>query len=55
MERKLSKKQLCVSMTSLFEVYEHIDCSKCLTTCRNDTFNRTLNTLAMDVTHSEFL
>ena len=37
------------------EVYESIDCSKCPTMCRNDVFNRTLNTLSLDVTHNEFL
>ena len=37
------------------EVYERLDCSKCPTMCRNDTFNRTLNTLALDIAHSEFL
>ncbi len=37
------------------EVYEHIDCSKCPALCRNDVFNRTLNTLSFEVTHCEFL
>lgn len=37
------------------EVYEHMDCSKCPTMCRNDVFNRTLDHLSLDVTHSEFL
>lgn len=37
------------------EVYERIDCADCPTMCRNDVFNRTLNVLALDVVHSEFL
>lgn len=37
------------------EVYEKMDCSNCPTLCRNDTFNRTLETLSLDVTHCEFL
>lgn len=37
------------------EVYEHIDCAQCPAMCRNDVFNRTLNTLSLDVTHSAFL
>lgn len=37
------------------EVYEQMDCSKCPTMCRNDTFNRKLDILSLDVTHSEFL
>ncbi len=37
------------------EVYESIDCSKCPPLCRNDVFNRTLNTLSLDVGHKEFL
>lgn len=37
------------------EVYEGMDCSKCPTMCRNDVFNRTLDTLSLDVAHSEFL
>ena len=36
-------------------VYEKIDCLKCPPFCRNDVFNRTLNTLSKDVTHKEFL
>lgn len=37
------------------EVFEHIDCTECPAMCRNDVFNRTLNALSLDVTHSEFL
>lgn len=37
------------------EVYERIDCKNCPSLCRNDAFNRTLNTLSFDVTHCEFL
>lgn len=37
------------------EVYENMDCSQCPTMCRNDVFNRTLNTLSLDVSHCEFL
>lgn len=37
------------------QVYENIDCSKCPILCRNDVFNRTLNTLSLDVNHIEFL
>lgn len=37
------------------EVYETIDCGECPSMCRNDVFNRTLNTLSLDVTHAEFL
>lgn len=37
------------------EVFESIDCADCPSLCRNDTFNRALNMLALDVTHSEFL
>jgi MoaA/NifB/PqqE/SkfB family radical SAM enzyme len=36
-------------------VYEKTDCLKCPPFCRNDVFNRTLYTLANDVTHKEFL
>lgn len=49
------------SLTDIFrssrmrEVFENIDCSKCPELCRNDVFNRTLNTLSLDVVHSEFL
>lgn len=37
------------------EVFENIDCTNCPVMCRNDVFNRTLNTLSLDITHSEFL
>ena len=37
------------------EVYESIDCSRCPSLCRNDAFNRMLNTLSMDINHIEFL
>lgn len=37
------------------KVYESIDCKDCPTMCRNDVFNRTLDTLTLDVIHSEFL
>lgn len=37
------------------EVYNSIDCSECPILCRNDVFNRTLNTLALDVNHIEFM
>lgn len=37
------------------QVYESIDCTKCPSMCRNDAFNRTLDTLSLDVTHREFL
>ncbi len=37
------------------QVYESIDCSVCPSMCRNDAFNRTLDTLSLDVTHREFL
>lgn len=37
------------------EVYESIDCGSCPVRCRNDAFNRTLDTLALDVNHKEFL
>lgn len=37
------------------QVYERIDCSNCPELCRNDVFNRTLETLSLDVTNSEFL
>lgn len=36
-------------------VFEKIDCSKCPELCRNDVFNRTLETLSLDVNNSEFL
>ncbi len=50
-----------VSLSDIFrsarmrEVYENMDCSQCPTLCRNDVFNRTLNTLSFDVAHCEFL
>lgn len=37
------------------EVYESINCSECPILCRNDSFNRTLNKLSLEVTNSEFL
>lgn len=37
------------------EVYNAIDCTKCPILCRNDSFNRTLNKLSLDITNSEFL
>lgn len=37
------------------EVYESIDCNNCPPLCRNDVFNRTLDTLSLDVGHKEFL
>lgn len=37
------------------EVYNYIDCSKCPILCRNDSFNRTLNKLQLNITNSEFL
>jgi MoaA/NifB/PqqE/SkfB family radical SAM enzyme len=38
------------------EVYENIDCSKCPPLCRNDAFNRTLETFAdNNIAHKEFL
>ncbi|STQ85946.1 radical SAM protein [Helicobacter muridarum] len=37
------------------EVYNAIDCSKCPILCRNDSFNRTLDKLSLDITNSEFL
>lgn len=37
------------------EVYEAIDCANCPILCRNDSFNRTLNKLSLDITNSEFL
>ena len=50
-----------VSLSDIFrsarmrEVYESIDCSQCPVMCRNDVFNRTLDVLSLDVTHSAFL
>lgn len=37
------------------EVFEYTNCANCPVMCRNDVFNRTLNTLSLDITHSEFL
>ena len=37
------------------EVYQNMDCSKCLVLCRNDIFNKTLAQLADKVYDSEFL
>lgn len=37
------------------EAYENMDCLKFPTMCRNDVFNRTLNSLSLGVTRSEFL
>lgn len=37
------------------EVYNAIDCAKCPILCRNDSFNRTLDKLSLDITNSEFL
>lgn len=37
------------------QVYESIDCYKCPNLCRNDSFNRTLNRLDLDIFNSEFL
>lgn len=37
------------------EVYNSIDCAKCPILCRNDSFNRTLDKLSLDITNSEFL
>ena len=37
------------------EVYNAIDCAKCPILCRNDSFNRTLDKLILDITNSEFL
>ena len=36
-------------------VYNAIDCNKCPILCRNDSFNRVLEKLGMDITNSEFL
>ena len=50
-----------VSLSDIFRsarmraVYENMDCSQCPTMCRNDAFNRTLNTLSLDIGHCEFL
>ena len=37
------------------EVYESIDCSQCPILCRNDSFNKTLDKLQLDIVNSEFL
>ncbi len=37
------------------EVYNATTCAKCPILCRNDSFNRTLNKLSLDITNSEFL
>lgn len=37
------------------EVYQSIDCSDCPILCRNDVFNRTLDTLDLEVNHIEFM
>lgn len=37
------------------EVYQSIDCQKCPILCRNDSFNRTLDKLQLDIINSEFL
>lgn len=37
------------------EIYENIDYHKCPSLCRNDSFDRTLNTLELGVFNSEFL
>lgn len=37
------------------EVYEAINCLECPILCRNDSFNRTLEKLSLDITNSEFL
>ena len=37
------------------EVYQDIDCATCPILCRNDSFNRTLDKLSLDITNSEFL
>ena len=37
------------------EVFEKTDCADCPAMCRNDVFNRTLDVLSLDVSHSEFL
>ncbi len=36
-------------------VYEKIDCEQCPHLCRNDAFNRTLDTLSLEVVNAEFL
>ncbi|PAF47066.1 molybdenum cofactor biosynthesis protein MoaA [Helicobacter sp. 12S02634-8] len=37
------------------EVYNAINCAECPILCRNDSFNRTLDKLSLEVTNSEFL
>lgn len=37
------------------EVYEAIDCGACPVRCRNDAFNRTLDTLSLELINIEFL
>lgn len=37
------------------EVHNSIDCNECPILCRNDVFNRTLNTLSLDINHIEFM
>lgn len=41
--------------STMRNVYESIDCRKCPELCRNDVFNRTLETLSLDVNNSEFM
>lgn len=38
-----------------WQVFESIDCASCPKLCRNDAFNRTLDTLLLDITNIEFL
>lgn len=44
-----------LSSSQMRSVYEKIDCHTCPDLCRNDVFNRTLETLSLDVTNAEFL
>ena len=37
------------------KIFESIDCKECPTLCRNDAFNRTLDTLSLDINNSEFM
>lgn len=37
------------------EVYKSIDCNKYHILCHNDSFNKTLDKLSLDITNSEFL
>lgn len=37
------------------EVYNNIDCATCPILCRNDSFNRTLDKLSLEILNSEFL